>query len=125
MNYTPQDLIHFQALLHAFRYYTAASPYFDILFTPKRGYILLHIEKDFLEASLIETPDAMFERFMFEITSDVRDLFLCGEHVDVDLYPAEVQESCRRIFEYICHLPENMQAHYTGLMEHYLESCNE
>ena len=124
MNYTPQDLIQFQAILHAFRYYTAASPYFDILFTQKRGYILLHIEKDFLDATAIESPDDMFEKIMFEITSDVRDLFLCGEHIDVDLYPAEITESRRRIFEHICHLPENMQEHYTRLMESYLESCN-
>ena len=124
MNYTTQDLIQFQAILDAFRYYTDSSPFFDILFTPKRGYIFLIIEKDFLEASGIETPEAMFERFMFEITSDVRDLFICGEHIDVDLYPAEIQESRRRIFEHICHLPENMQEHYTRLMESYLESCN-
>ena len=125
MNYTPQDLIQFQAILHAFRYYTAASPYFDILFTQKRGYIFLTIEKDFLEANAIETPDDLFERFMFEITSDVRDLFICGEHIDVDLYPAEITESRRRIFQYICHLPENMQEYYTKLMESYFKVCNE
>lgn len=125
MNYTPQELIHYQAILDAFRHYTAASPYFDILFTPKQGYILLTIEKDFLEATRIESPDDMFEKFMFEITSDVRDLFLCGEHIDIDLYPAEIQESRWRIFEYICCLPKNMQELYTGLMEHYFESCND
>lgn len=53
MNYTSQELIHYQAILDAFRYYTVASPYFDILFTPKQGYILLRIEKDFLEATRI------------------------------------------------------------------------
>ena len=125
MNYTHQEHIQFQAILHAFHHYTAASPYFDILFTQKRGYIFLVIEKDFLEASAIETPDDMFERFMFEITSDVRDLFLCGEHIDVDLFPAEIVESRRRISEYICHLPENIQQHYTKLMERYFRSCNE
>lgn len=124
MIYTSQDLIQFQAILDAFRSYTAASPYFDILFTPKQGYILLRIEKDFLEATRIESPDDMFEKFMFEITSDVRDLFLCGEHIDVDLYPAEIQESRRRLSEYICHLPENLQEHYTNLMERYFESCS-
>ena len=125
MNYTPQDFFHFQAILHAFQHYTATSLYFDILFTQKRGYIFLVIEKNFLDASVIKTPDAMFERFMSEITSDVRDLFLCGEHIDVDLYPAEIQESRRRIFEYICYLPKNMQEHYTELMESYLKSCND
>ena len=125
MNYTPQDLIQLQAILDAFRYYTAASPYFDVLFTPKQGYILLTIEKDFLEATRIESPDDMFEKFISEITSDVRDLFLCGEHIDVDLYPAEIQESRWRISDYISHLPENMQEHYTKLMESYFESCNE
>ena len=125
MNYTPQDFIQFQAILHAFRYYTDSSPCFDILFTPKQGYILLTIEKDFLEATRIESPDDMFEKFMFEITSDVRDLFLCGEHIDVDLFPAEIQESRWRIFEYICCLPENMQEHYTELMESYFKSCND
>ena len=73
MNYTSQDFIQFQAILDAFRHYTATSPYFDILFTPKQGYILLTIEKDFLEAIRIESPDDMFEKFIFEITSDVRD----------------------------------------------------
>lgn len=125
MNYTPQDFIHYQVILDAFRYYTAASPYFDILFTPKQGYILLTIERDFLEATEIKSPDDMFEKFMFEITSDVRDLFLCGEHIDVDLFPAEIQESRWRIFEYINYLPENMQEHYTELMESYFKSCND
>ena len=125
MNYTPQDFIQYQSILETFRYYTAGSAYFDILFTQKRGYIFLRIEKDFLEATKIESPDDMFERFMFEITSDVRDLFICGEHIDVDLYPAEIKESRRRIFEYICCLPENMQEHYTELMESYFERCNE
>ena len=125
MNYTPQDLIQYQAILDAFRYYTAASPYFDILFTQKRGYIFLCIEKDFLEGSMIESPDDMFEKFVFEITSDVRDLFICGEHIDVDLYPAEIKESRRRILEYISLLPENMQEHYTMMMESYFEKCNE
>ena len=92
---------------------------------PKQGYILLTIEKDFLEATRIESPDDLFEKFMFEITSDVRDLFLCGEHIDVDLYPAEITESRGRIFEYIFDLPENMQGHYTDLMDRYLESCND
>lgn len=125
MNYTPQDLIQFQSILDAFRSYTAASPYFDILFTKKRGYIFLLIEKNFLEATMIESPDNLFEIFLHEITSDVRDLFLCGEHITVDLYPAEIQESRRRIFEYICQLPENMQGHYMELMESYFKSCNE
>lgn len=57
-------------------------------------------------------------------TFSMRIPFICGEHMTVDLYPAEIQESRRRIFEYICHLPENMQEHYTGLMENYFESCN-
>ena len=65
------------------------------------------------------------EKFISEITSDVRDLFICGEHIDVDLYPAEIQESRRRIFEYINLLPENMQEHYTNMMESYFDSCNE
>ena len=125
MNYTPQDLIQFQEILDAFRYYIAASPYFDILFTPKQGYILLTIEKDFLEATRIESPDDMFEKFISEITSDVRDLFLCGEHIDVDLYPAEITESRQRISEYICRLPENIQEYCTKLMGSYFESCNE
>ena len=124
MNYTSKELTLFQALLHAFRDYTAASPYFDILFTQKRGYIFLIIEKDFIEASVIETPDDMFERFMFEITSDVRDLFLCGEHIDIDLYPAEIQESRRRMSKYIYCLPENMREHYTEQMERCFESCD-
>jgi len=125
MIYVPKDLIQFQSILHAFRHYIASSPYFDIVFTPKRGYIFLRLEKDFVDVTEIESPDELFEIFLHEISSDVRDLFLCGEHIDVDLYPAEIRESRRRILEYICHLPEGMQSHYTERMDHYFKHCND
>ena len=47
MNYTPQDLIQFQAILDAFRYYTAASPYFDVLFTQNKDTFFSALRKTF------------------------------------------------------------------------------
>ena len=98
--------------------------YFDIIFTPKKGYIFLRIEADFLEESEIESPDEFFDDIISEITSDVRDSFLCGEHMNVNLYPTEIEESRRRIRPYIDLLPEELQEHYTTLMEDNFLHCN-
>lgn len=98
--------------------------YFDIIFTPKKGYIFLRIEADFLEAPEIENPDELFDVITSEITSDVRNLFLCGEHMTVNLYPTEMEECRRRILLYIARLPEELREHYTSLMEVNFLYCN-
>ena len=120
MLYTTETLSQMQTILNVFQEYTSTSPYFDILFTPKRGYIMLHIERSVLEVEKIDTPEDLFRKLFFEITCDVRDLFLCGEHMTIDMYPAEIEESRKRILPYIKKLPEALQPYYTDLMEQYL-----
>lgn len=97
---THQYLSQLQTILNVFQEYTATSPYFDILFTPKKGYISLRIEKNALDVDPIDDPDDLFDKLIFEITSDVRDLFLCGEHMTVNLYPTEIEESRNRILPF-------------------------
>lgn len=121
MTYTNETLKEIRQILDAFQEYTAASPYFDILFTPKKGYVFLRIERDVLEVEKIDTPDELFKKLLFEITSDVRDLFLCGEHMTIELYPAEIEESRRRILPYIARLSDGLQEHYIKEMESYLQ----
>lgn len=124
MIYTQQYLSQLQKILNAFQEYTTFSPYFDILSTPKKGYIFLYIDRSTLNVAPIDGPDGLFNKLIFEISSDVRDLFLCGEHTTVDLYPAEIEESRKRILPYIAQLPEDLQKHYTALMEDYFLHCS-
>lgn len=121
MLYTTETLSQMQTILNVFQAYILASPYFDILFTPKKGYVFLRIERDILDVEKIDTPDELFKKLLFEITSDVRDLFLCGEHMTIELYPAEIEESRRRILPYIARLSEGLQEHYIKEMESYLQ----
>ena len=125
MIYKPETLAEFQALLTAFREYIQTSPYFEILFSPRQGFLFLLIEGETLEIQRIASPEELFRRLIDEISSDVRDLFLCGEHISVNLFPAEMEEIRRRGEPYIASLPDTLREHYTTLMEEYFRYCNE
>ena len=126
MIYTSETLAEFQTILTAFHEYIQTSPYFEILFSSKKGYLFLRIDShDFLEVEEIDTPDHLFRRLIDEISSDVRDLFLCGEHISVYLFPAEMDETRKRALPYIARLPEALREHYAERMENYFRHCNE
>ena len=125
MIYTPETLAEYQTLLTAFHEYIQASPYFEILFSSKKGYLFLRIDShDFLEVEEIDTPDHLFRRLIDEISSDVRDLFLCGEHISVNLFPAEMDETRKRVLPYIDRLPEALREYHINFMEEYFCHCN-
>ena len=123
MLYTPETLADFQTLLTAFQEYIQTSPYFEILFSPRQGFLFLLIEGETLEIQRIASPDDLFLRLIDEISSDVRDLFLCGEHISVNLFPAEMEEIRKRVLPYIDRLPEAQREHYTALVEEYFRCC--
>ena len=125
MIYTPETLAEFQTLLKAFREYIQTSPYFEILFSPRQGFLFLRIEGETLEIQRIASPEDLFQWLIDEISSDVRDLCLCGEHISVNLFPAEINETRRRGDAYIARLPEALREHYTAQMEEYFRRCNE
>lgn len=124
MIYTPETLVEFQTLLTSLHEYIQTSPYFEILFSAKQGYLFLRIENDFLEVEKINSPDVLFQLFLAEISSDVRDLFLCGEHISVNLFPVEMDETRKRVQPYIDRLPETLREHYATQMEGYFRCCN-
>lgn len=126
MIYTTEAFNQMQEILRVFQEYISASPFFEILYSDKKGYIFLRIEQGCLEEpEELADPKELFETLLFEITSDVRDLFLCGEHKTNDLFPEEITESRKRILPYIEKMPEALQPYYTGLMEDYLQKCGE
>ena len=125
MIYTPETLAEFQTLLTAFHEYIQTSPYFEILFSTRQGFLFLLIEGETLQIEKVDTPDDLFERLLDEISSDVRDLFLCGEHISVELFPAEINETRKRAQPYIARLHETLREHYATQMEEYFRSCNE
>ena len=124
MIYTPETLAEFQTILMAFQEYIQTSPYFEILFSPRQGFLFLRIEGETLEIQRIASPDDLFQRLIDENSSDVRDLFLCGEHILIDLFPAEMEETGKRMLPYIDRLPETLREHYTAQMEEYFRCCN-
>ena len=121
---TPEILAEFQTLLAAFHEYIQTSPYFEILFSPRQGFLFLRTEEETIEIRRIVTPDELFQRLIDEISSDVRDLFLCGEHISVNLFPAEMDETRKRVLPYIDGLPEKLRERYADLMEAYFRCCN-
>ena len=125
MIYKHKPLAEFQTLLTAFHEYIQTSPYFEILFSPRQGFLFLRIEGETLEIQRIASPDDLFQRLIDEISSDVRDLFLCGEHISVNLFPAEMEEVRRRGEPYIALLPEAQRERCATQMEEYFRSCNE
>lgn len=125
MIYTQEETRRFQSLLTAFEGFISANKYFDILYSAKRGYIHALLEKDIVDATYIRDSDELFEWLLTEVTHDVRDLFLCGEHDDVDLFPEEIQESRTRLHPYIALLPDDLQPYFTEQMEYYFAHCND
>ena len=125
MIYTQEETRRFTSLLTAFEGFISASKYFDILYSAKRGYIHALLEKDIVDATYIRDSDELFEWLLTEVTHDVRDLFLCGEHDDVDLFPEEIQESRTRLRPYIALLPDDLQPYFTEQMEYYFAHCND
>ncbi len=125
MIYTQEETRRFQSLLTAFDGFISASKYFDILYSAKRGYIHALLEQDIVDATYIKDSDEMFAWLVSEVTHDVRDLFLCGEHDDVDLFPEEIQECRTRLRPCIDRLPDDLQPYFTERMEYYFAHCND
>lgn len=124
MIYNPEEKSRFETVLAVFQDYIFSHPSFDILYSPKSGYHHLTVDEndnsDFFPEP-IHSADHLFELIAHEISYDVRDLFLCGEHLTVNLYPAEIDECRRRLVPYIERLPEYMREHFRTLMEKTLE----
>ena len=125
MIYTAEETRRCQTILAAFEDYIAGNEYFDILYSPKCGYIHVLIEKDEVATTLVQNSDDLFEWLITEVSNDVRNLFLCGQHDDVDLFPEEIQESRIRLLSYIALLPKDLQPHFAALMEFYFKHCND
>lgn len=110
-------------LMERFADYTAFSKYFDLLWS-KDKLLLLLFEKGEIESyRWVESLEDLLEIYLFEVSSDVRDLNLCGEHVTSDLYPAEAEETIRRMMPYISGLPFEQEC--LDIMREYIRKCLE
>lgn len=110
-------------LLDRFEDYTASSKYFDLLWS-KGKLLLLSLEKGEIGSyRWVESFEDLLEIYLFEVSSDVRDLNLCGEHLTSDLYPAEAEETIRRMMPYISDLPFEQEC--LDIMREYIRKCLE
>ena len=99
MIYIPETLAEFQPLLTAFHEYIQTSPYFEILFSPRQGFLFLRIEGEILEIQRIATSD--------------------------DLFQWLIDATRKRVLPHIECLPDTLREHYTALAEEYFRLCNE
>lgn len=119
MIYTPEEKTRLNAVLTAFQGYISENKMFDILCSNKCGYIHLPLDGAADVVEQIRSADRLFEILLVELTNDVQDLFLCGEHYDDYLFPREITEIRQRAVLYINGLPEHLQRYYTSVMEDY------
>ena len=125
MKYTPEETTRFYALQNAFESYLERNPNFDILYSAKRGYY--HVQRDIKSATArpLLSADDLFLQLLIELSSDVRDLFLCGEHIDVEMYPDEIQETRHRLQPFLDRLPGELRAHYAAEADAFFRHCND
>ena len=108
MVYTPTDLQSIHKVIGVFQTYIEGSPYLDLLWSDKIGYILLQLssEKLFLEESWrVTSAEALADRLFSEIATDVL-LMTQNEHSMADADPLELAEIERRCRPYVEQLPE-------------------
>ena len=125
MTYTTEEKKRIDAVLLAFQDYISQHHYFDILYSEKRGYIHLTLERDFIDATEIKDPTHLFHMLLIDVINDVQDLFLCGEHIDGALFPEEKEEIRRRMQPFFNRLPRPLQITYPKRMEYELENYND
>ena len=98
MNYTTEEKIRMDTLLKFFDAYTQNNEHFEILYSPKIGFITFALHKGTpLDFDWIEDFDDLLDALFSEILSDVRDLQLQGQHDDHAAFPVEIDEARRRI----------------------------
>ncbi len=93
-------------LLQVFDDLIRDNEYFDILYSEKMGYVQIYSEEKYGEAiyAVLKDFESVARALFNEVIDTVRDLQMCGEHDNVDLYPAEEEEADRRIMQYIVHM---------------------
>lgn len=114
-------------LVEKFRPYTESSKFFDVVWSKGRA---LYLDYDgagddaAISPRVIETWEELLEDvYLHQISSDVRDLGLVGEHLYIDLFPAEVEETRRRVLPYLSGLP--FEDACIKVMESYLEKAGQ
>lgn len=108
MTYTEKENI--TKLLQVFEDLVKGNEYFDILYSEKVGYVQLFIEDTYGGGptyEILEDYESVARALFNEVIDSVRDLLMCGEHKDVDLYPAEQEEANRRVMQYLARMGDD------------------
>ena len=117
MTYTPEVKTRMDTIFDVFQDYISPHPSFHIFYLPKRGYLHLTIEKEFVDAEDIIDADHLFRLLMMEIMNDVVELRMCGDHLAGQVFPCEIDEALRRANGYIKRLPADLREYYAAALE--------
>lgn len=103
-------------IMAVFQDYIDGHRFFDIFYSKKFGYYRLDIEGG---ANQIDTADDLLECIVNEISSDVRELKIGGDHMTIYMRPEEEAELRKRVTPLIEKLDDS--AHYLDILNAYIE----
>ena len=125
LRYTAEEKTKMDSILNVFRTYVKEHSCFDILFSEKCGYLYVEVGKDDVNVEIIENSSDLLFRLFTEVSSDVRSLQMNGPHIEIDLYPEEIEESRKRLSAYFESLEDELKKECLNEMEDYLSECGE
>lgn len=126
IHYTAQEEKKIITVLSAFSGYIAGNKRFDILRSPKAGYLKIMLDEDSEEFFPVQFETA--EELLIELFSEVKcDVYLEGTDDWVVGIPAKARPEIRRRCVAILEQIQNNGEHYFKLLDDYLEenSCFE
>ena len=103
-------------IMAVFQEYIDGHRFFDIFYSKKFGYYRLDIEGG---SRQIDNVDDLLECIINEISSDVRELKIGGEHMTIYMRPEEETELRKRVTPLIEKLDDS--AHYFDILNAYIE----
>ena len=123
--YSSEEKSKMDAIMGVFSTYIKEHYYFDILYSEKCGYIYIAVDEDDVPCEIFEDSSALLNRLFMEVSSDVRELKLEGDHTTTDLYPQEIAETRNRLEKYFESLEPELKEFCLEEMECFLEEAAE
>lgn len=106
--YTKEQKEQLEKVMEVFQDYLKESPYAEVVWSEKIGYIFLNVDMKYQDVDLmipLDCAETLFSRLCYEVAQDV--LIMTGnDHAVREADPLETAEIWRRLDPYLERLPE-------------------
>ncbi len=106
--YTKEQKEQLEKVMEVFQDYLKESPYAEVVWSEKIGYIFLNVDMKYQDVDLmipLDCAETLFSRLCYEVVQDV--LMMTGnDHAVREADPLETAEIWRRLAPYLERLPE-------------------